>query len=507
MSTVLYRKYRARTFSDVLGQDTTVSILKSAIKSGKVGHAYLFAGPRGTGKTSMARLLTKAVNQTDFSEKGEIDPESEVSKAIEEGSYLDLIEIDAASNRGIEEIRSLKEKVNFLPTQGKYKVYIIDEVHMLTREAFNALLKTLEEPPSHAIFVLATTEPHKLPITILSRVQRFNFKLATQEELEAKLRKIAEGEELKIDAKAVELIFRSSGGSFRDAESLLEKMLSQGKSQISLEYAQEVMGLVAEDEVEDFVRKYKESNSNDLLEKISHISKQGINLEQFIKQIIEYLRANVINNPGKVDVVEIKLISALIELLAKLKRVDDAQLLLEVFVVESLVGKSSVAVQATPPKRVVQEASRPESVKQAPEKTKENVKPTKENNASVNTNSEKDKSEILLRAKKKDFRLWTILRMVGIEFDTKSNVVHVSVLGKKTQSDVIELGLESLLKDYFQGAYSASNVVIEYAVKSVEKSKQSEAKPSIEDTKSENNVASPLSHGSNSNAKMVEEMF
>ena len=246
MSQVLYRKYRSQDFSQIFGQDSIKKVLTEAVKKNKVSHAYLFTGPRGTGKTSMARILAKALNR---SNKKGADPCNKCSncQAINESRFMDLIEIDAASNRGIDEIRDLKEKIGFLPVEGLYKVYIVDEVHMLTSEAFNALLKTLEEPPKNVVFILATTEVHKLPLTIISRTQRFDFKSASDDQLRAKLEYILKCEKISYDGEAIDMIVGTAGGSFRDAESILEKVLSsigyKKDSEINLEEVSSILGL------------------------------------------------------------------------------------------------------------------------------------------------------------------------------------------------------------------------------------------------------------------------
>jgi len=208
MRKVLYRKYRPDTFDKVVGQDHIKIILQQQIQQKQLGHAYLFVGPRGTGKTSVARLFAMEVN------------------GLKQINSTDIIEIDAASNRGIDEIRELKAKIDFVPSGSKYRVYVIDEVHMLTKEAFNALLKTLEEPPAHIIFILATTEPHKIPQTILSRVMRFDFKLGTREELRQNLVRILAEEEIQMDDNAIELVIQLARGSYRDSLSILEKIIS-----------------------------------------------------------------------------------------------------------------------------------------------------------------------------------------------------------------------------------------------------------------------------------------
>jgi DNA polymerase-3 subunit gamma/tau len=241
---MLYRKWRPRTFAEVVGQGHVVQTLRNGLRSGRVAHAYLFAGPRGTGKTMCARLLAKAVNCLGAGD----DPpcgECAICRAVDEGRLLDLIEIDAASNTGVDDVRELQEKVGFQPAQAKYKVYAIDEVHMLSNAAFNALLKTLEEPPPHTIFVLATTEPHKLPATVVSRCQRFAFRPIAEADIVAHLAHVAEAEGMEAEQEALSLIARHATGALRDGLSLLEQVASGGP--VTVERVREVLGLVPEE--------------------------------------------------------------------------------------------------------------------------------------------------------------------------------------------------------------------------------------------------------------------
>ncbi|MBE6765763.1 MAG: DNA polymerase III subunit gamma/tau [Ruminococcaceae bacterium] len=245
MYQVLYRKYRPASFSDVYGQPQVTSTLKNEIKSGRIAHAYLFTGSRGTGKTSCAKILAKAVNCLSPRD-GDPCGECEICRGISDGSILDVIEMDAASNNGVGDVRSLQEELNFSPSMSKYRVYIIDEVHMMSGSAFNALLKTLEEPPAHVIFILATTEVHKLPATILSRCQRFDFRRIGAEDIAARLEFIAQEENASIDHNAALLIARIADGGMRDAVSLLDQCLSRSKS-VGEDVVRDAAGLTGND--------------------------------------------------------------------------------------------------------------------------------------------------------------------------------------------------------------------------------------------------------------------
>jgi DNA polymerase III subunit gamma/tau len=287
-SQALYNRWRSQTFDDVLGQDHITGTLRNQIRANRIGHAYLFTGLRGTGKTSMARIMAKAVNCV-----GETDnPPCNVCHmcvSITAGRSLDLLEIDAASNRGIDEMRELRERVGFVPHEARYKVYVIDEVHMLTKEASNALLKTLEEPPPHVIFILCTTEPHRLLDTILSRCQRFDFHRASVQVLLAKLQQICSGEAIDASPGALEYIARRAAGSFRDAESLLEHVATHA-DRIDTELVQHLLGAASAELVTDLIAAMLDGDAGSGLRLINQAMDQGVDPRQLIGEILDQLR-------------------------------------------------------------------------------------------------------------------------------------------------------------------------------------------------------------------------
>lgn len=298
MDLALYRKYRPQTFKEVVGQDHVIKSLQGALQLGRVSHAYLFTGVRGTGKTTIARLLAKVLN-CEKNKQGFITDccnQCSVCKEFNEGRSIDLIEIDAASNRGIDEIRNLKESVRFGPTIGRFKVYIIDEVHQLTKEAFNALLKTLEEPPEHAIFILASTEPQKILDTIISRTQRFDFKRLSVDQILQKLVRIAKAEDIKIDREALRMVASSGDGSMRDAESNFAKVISFKTNDIRPEDVQEILDLIPFKINQEFLNLIAASKKTEALQYVNKLYESGVDLEQFVKSFIDYLRKVLIIN-------------------------------------------------------------------------------------------------------------------------------------------------------------------------------------------------------------------
>ena len=302
MSTTLYRKYRPASFSEVIGQKHVVQTLKNAVKTGRIGQAYLFAGPRGTGKTSIARIFAKTINCSSdlkpkapigalgFKKNGEPCLKCDSCKNILDNRALDIIEIDAASNTGVDNIRELRETVKLPPSSLEYKVYIIDEIHMLSGGAFNALLKTLEEPPANVVFILATTEVHKIPETILSRVQRFDFTRLKIEEIINRLEALAKLEKVKVDRGALEIIASSSEGGMRNAESLLGQVIALEDKRITTKEVEFILGTVSEKFTAEFVELIVQKKYADVFSKIGELREMGIDFKNFGKSLLNYLR-------------------------------------------------------------------------------------------------------------------------------------------------------------------------------------------------------------------------
>jgi DNA polymerase-3 subunit gamma/tau len=351
MTQTLYRIYRPKSFSEVVGQEPVVRTLEGALLSGRIGHAYLFCGPRGTGKTTIARLFAKALNcEKRLTAKDNFEPCNKCTSclAINEGRSLDLIEVDAASNRGIDEIRNLKDSVRVAASSSQYKVFIVDEVHMLTPPAFNALLKTLEEPPSHVVFILATTEPHKILETILSRVQRFDFRKIEKSQIISKLKKIAKEEKIEMEPEVLTALADFSSGSMRDAESAMAKLisfsLSEGETRkITAQQTLNTLGIVPSRVHSDFLTAIIANNTSVALSVVADLHESGIDLDNFTKQFLHFARARLIGIVGNGTVLAeskaeadrlVKIINVFIEARRELRSSPVPQLPLELAVME-----------------------------------------------------------------------------------------------------------------------------------------------------------------------------
>ena len=367
MAEVLYRKWRPRRLEQVVGQEAVTQTLRNAVSLGRIAHAYLFTGPRGTGKTSTARIMAKAANCRE-PQDGEPDDTCDICQSINEGRSLDLIEIDAASNRGIDDIRDLRDKVGYTPHEGRYKVYIIDEVHMLTEPAFNALLKTLEEPPGHAIFILATTEIHKVPLTIISRCQRYDFRRISLDTIQTQLDTLAQREGHTAEPEALALLARLSSGSLRDAENLLEQALISYGSPLRAEQVRDLLELGGDERALELARHALKKETKEGLAVINEVSAQGVDLQQFHRMVMEHLRGTLLikssveyslgfNEDVKVELRKLSdglSLDHLVHVLKTFSAVDVKRdlvstLPLEMALVESSIAPKPPVVQAAPP--------------------------------------------------------------------------------------------------------------------------------------------------------------
>lgn len=343
----LYRKWRPQTFADVIGQAHICQALQNSLAQGRISHAYLFSGPRGTGKTTVARLMAKGLDCI-HGPTAEPCGECQECRAIANGSSLNVIEIDGASNRGIEEIRELREQVRFAPVGAPYKVYIIDEVHMLTPEAFNALLKTLEEPPAHVVFIFATTDLHKVPATILSRCQRYDFKRLTHAQLMEGLRKVAAAEGVAAEEEALAMIAKHAEGGMRDAFSLLEQCMSYAEN-LTVEAAADVLGVAPVDEIRSFVQNLLARDHKACLEQISRLYDGGRDLMQFTRDVVDELRAQMFQlAPGAEQETLLYAVRKLSDCARDMRYAVDARIPLELAALELTLGERQSKEQSPP---------------------------------------------------------------------------------------------------------------------------------------------------------------
>ena len=348
----LYRKYRPQTFDDVIGQQVIIKTLKNSIINNKISHAYLFTGPRGCGKTTIAKILAQTINCQNL-QGSEQCGECVFCTQLKEKKAIDIIEIDAASNNGVDEIREINNKVNLVPAVGKYKVYIIDEVHMLTIGAFNALLKTLEEPPSHVVFILATTEPHKIPVTILSRCQRYDFKKISEKEIANRIKYIVEQEQIEIDETAIFEISRLGDGSLRDAISILDQVNAYADNKITIQDIHDVNGTLPQIEINSLIQNIIKHNANEVFNQLDSYITSGKNISKILDEIIlyfrnilifknanEYFKNNNIDNIYSEIANEIsnekldKFIEILLDTVYKIKKTNNTKLLVEICLIK-----------------------------------------------------------------------------------------------------------------------------------------------------------------------------
>lgn len=435
----LYRKYRSNDFSEVVGQAHVVDTLTQALSADRISHAYLFTGPRGTGKTTLARILAKAVNCT-----GDKKPCLKCDFCqIETASNLDLIEIDAASNRRIDEIRDLREKINLAPSLGKYKVYIIDEVHMLTNEAFNALLKTLEEPPAHAIFILATTEAHKLPATIISRTQRFNFKPISLDETAAQLGKIAKLEGFTVDAEGIALLAEAAEGSLRDAISLLDQV-GTNSSKLDAAQVRSLLGWSEQESIAELSTAMSGGDVGQSLAIIDRLSAQGIQSAQIINQLSAHWR-HIMRQAAKDDGDNLATIASILEQLIKIRKSPLPGLALEAAVVQisaAMRQKSHPSQQQQPKDDVASPAP-------APQPKNKSSQPAKAAKAATTTiSSEAAWSKALFLIKEANNSLYALIRSCQNELKDNELIItcrftfHRQRLEESKNRSIIEKALK-----------------------------------------------------------------
>jgi DNA polymerase-3 subunit gamma/tau len=457
MGQAFYRKYRSKNLDEVVGQEHVVKTLKNALKSGRVSHAYLFTGPRGVGKTSVARILAHAVNDLDYSG---------------EQAHLDIIEIDAASNRRIDEIRDLRERVHTMPTSGKYKIYIIDEVHMLTREAFNALLKTLEEPPAHVIFILATTEAHKLPDTIVSRTQRFSFKPVSTADVVKHLSQIAKKEKINIDDAALQLVAEHGDGSFRDSISLLEQLGTTHQKKITLADVEQMLGLAPNKLIDELLGYASQGQVKKLVESIAAAEERGFHAASLAKQLSVRLREQMLDGSSSLAAEQsLSLMAELLEVPSSSNPVRTLELAL---LGTALLNTDTLAEpKAAKPRTIEQKAT--ETTKSIKTTTVAEVKKTSAKAAAKFTLD--TWPSVLDTVKKRHATLHSILRLAAVSFDSQSATLTLAFQYPLHQKRLNDAKSRQLLLDAINDKEITLEVIVDKTLKpAAQKPKKPEAK-------------------------------
>lgn len=465
----LYRKYRPHNFDNLVGQDYIKTTLINAIKSNHVSHAYLFSGPRGTGKTSTARLLAKAFNCSNLKDSYDPCNECEFCTEINEGKLIDIIEIDAASNRGIDEVRDLKEKINFAPTRSKYKVYIIDEVHMMTKEAFNALLKTLEEPPAHVYFILATTEIHKIPETIISRCQCFDFKRISQKALMTRLSYIAQSEHIEAEDKVFEAITKYVDGGLRDAIGLMEQLTTDGK--LVYENVKEVLGISDLSLIDDLSTALCSNDTKEALKVIHELHDQGSDLKKFTHEFINVLRAKMLEYVAMGEKEQIAVFMRMIEIF------QEAQKNIQIVNIPQLPLEIAIIKITGPIEEDKKEEVLIENIKKSEEKIFENQIPSNSERTHKELSSKEDLSIEYL--KENWPRITERIKSPSLRLSLK-NAIPVNVSGNmitlqfnnyfhkdKVMEHDYRVELETVIKDVTGRAVKVDSIVKELEIKSV----------------------------------------
>lgn len=480
MHITLYRKYRPKDFSEIAGESDIVKTLKNSLDNDRISHAYLFSGPRGVGKTTSARLIAKGVNCLKNGISSSPCNECENCREIDNGSFIDLIEIDAASNRGIDEIRELKDKINYQPSKGRKKIYIIDEVHMLTKEAFNALLKTLEEPPEHVIFILATTEPDKILPTIISRCQRYDFKSLTYTEVKDKLSEICRGENVEIDEGSLGLIYESSGGSMRDAISILERVIiTYLGEKIDEDKCSKVIGITSKTLLKEFLGIVKGNRVSEGAVFLDKLWLDSLDIEKFFKDFGKYIKNLVLS--GEMEAEEgLKIIGNIFDSLNKFKNEEDKRLLGYV-VLNSLIKRRQEEVKEVVVEKQVVYKEVPKSLKE--NEMEQSNASSSETQKEITIDEIKEKWSEIVRAAKNEKMTFSAFLMDAVPYRIEDNILYIKFNSNLFAKEQMETEYyNSIFQDVVE-RITGSKIRTKYIFKENNKSEKS---------KSDNDLASQL---------------